>query len=610
MSFLYYNSATPEVDASFKNIKGENIFQKNPLSGEYERVGVGGSGGDLPYWVQSNRATIYDNTTRDNTIHDKTGYMVETTSDGTRQKSSLKKEGVTVDDEATSTGSLLTSAALVFGDAVDNSSYTKVGAKNLAEIGARIVKIDPVATDKLLLFDAASNAYRTTPWKDYLKPTSIEFSDTFTKNTVGASGSIITGHNSGDTLANYRKTSMSIGNKTGTTTTMDNSKAYVVATSAGFHSISGTSGTSASLKFGGVEIQKGGVLKTLTWDNLNELVSLYGKTATSSPTASHQMLLWNTVSKAYTYSPLPASTVLPDYLKPTSIELTDGTRNSLHTATAITLTDIADDGGFSLHTPATFALGKKLGAASTLDTSKHYIRIDPDSISINSGVAGTFLNLTPTDITFFKSGYIDGILNHDNVSELFKLNAKTSMTTPTAAERMLLFTPSTGEYRYSPVPASVTSTKSFYNFSKMMYVTKSSSNHAPLWVDDGSTLTLAGDSTYIPDIYNMTNTLFSGDAVNLSTTAPGELLANNTYYLPFIFSTAFNSNWMIDVSTNNPAVTACFMRRTAFIGANTYGNIGVVAFRATAGISSLASVKFTLNIINAGEAFKTATFAP
>ena len=306
-----------------QKIHGEEYLVWDPGTSTWIPL-TGGGGGpvELPYWVQPQQAHIYDNATRDNTVHDKLGYMVESVIDAERQKTSIRKGGVTIDDEASATGSLLSSISLTFGDAVDNSSFTKVGAKNLAEIGARIDKTEPVATDKLLLFDATANGYRTTPWLPYLKPTTLEITNANFTNTINANGSIIFSNTAGSSVGYYTTTSSIIGRRSGTTNSIDNTKGYIMTNELGYGSFSGTIGRSAALRSGGVEIQKGGVLKNLTWDNLSELVALYDKTPTVTPAAGEEMLLWNPIAKTYRYTPIASGASLPTYLKPTSIEFT------------------------------------------------------------------------------------------------------------------------------------------------------------------------------------------------------------------------------------------------------------------------------------------------
>ena len=302
------------------------LWTRNPSTGEMERVYPGGGGEptELPYWVQNSRANLFDNATRENTELNKAGLTVETVADGTRQKTMIKKNEISIDDEATSTGSLLSSTALTFGDATGNSTITKPDLKNVSEIGARIDKTDPVATDKLLLFDTASNAYRTTPWLPYLKNSTIEIVNANYTNTINSGGSIVISNAAGGSIGYYTTTSSILGRRSGITNSVDSTKAYIMTNELGYGSYSGTVGRSAALRSGGVEIQKGGVLKTLNFENLSELVALYDKTPTVTPAAGEEMLLWNPISKTYRYTPIASGASLPSYLKPTSIEFTDG----------------------------------------------------------------------------------------------------------------------------------------------------------------------------------------------------------------------------------------------------------------------------------------------
>lgn len=321
---LYNTAYANAINIRSNQAYSEELYTKDPLSGLMERVlPGGGTPGDLPYWIQPQKANIYDNFTRENVELSKTGLVVETVSDGTRRKTMIKKNEISIDDEPSSTGSLLTSSALTFGDLSGNSTYTKVGANNLTQIGARIDKTDPVSTDKMLIYDTSGSSYKTVPWLSYLKQTAIQFNNGLNNTTIGMASTpttpaiTIQNASSSGNRVSISPSNIILDRKDGSlgSTTMT----YSAISTA---SASGTSSSEINLA-GELRLKNSGLSLTLDVNRLNELIKLYEKTALASPTADNKMLLWNPTSQIYNYSDIPSG--IPSaaprfrYWKPTEI---------------------------------------------------------------------------------------------------------------------------------------------------------------------------------------------------------------------------------------------------------------------------------------------------
>lgn len=322
------------IDLRCNESYSQQLFTINPVTNQMERVLPGGGGSDTPYvppyWVQPQSANIYDNGSRDATTHTKLGFTVENIADD--KKSSLTKDGIEVDNNTAGTGSLLTANALTFGDSIDNSSYTKVGAKNLAEIGARINKTTPTAADKMLIYDAASSSYRVTDWKDYLKPSSVLFPAASKYTQVSAYdvvcsvpladiGSICTMNNSG----------FSIGIKVAGTNNLDTNYPRLNINNTSVYAYS--TNRSVTLTDSGIAIRLDGVERKLTHANLSDLINIYAKTSATSAGSGDQMLLFDPTSKLYKYTPIPTGVSVPTYIKPSSIEMTNTAGNKVQVKT-------------------------------------------------------------------------------------------------------------------------------------------------------------------------------------------------------------------------------------------------------------------------------------
>lgn len=387
-----------EIDIRSNNAYSEKLFTVNPLNGLMERVlpgGGGGGGGDpyVPfYWIQPQSANIYDNSSRDATTHTKLGFTVENIADD--KKSSLTKDGIEVDNNAAGTGSFLTSTALTFGDSIDNASFTKVGAKNLAEIGARITKTTPTATDKILIYDMASSAYRTTDWRDYLKPTSVLFSTASGYSQVSPTDVICSVPLvNGGALCLINKSGLSIGTKVSGSNTFD--------TSYGRVNISGTSVTSygnsanqfVALTGSNVFFYQGGISRQLTFDILGDLINLYTKTSATSPESGDNMLLFDATSNIYKYCPVPAGVSVPTYIKPSSIEMTNTTGNKVQVKTG--------------------------------PTPNEYIELNTSGLSMRAG--------ENNEVT----------MTRDTLADLVKFKARTFKAAPTEDDKVITYNPST-----------------------------------------------------------------------------------------------------------------------------------------------------------------------
>jgi hypothetical protein len=109
MSDLFYYDQPNPVRIRGQDCKFENVYQKNNLTGEYERVG--GGGGDLPYYLKPNSIDI---------------------------------------DEGTA-GTELTATALTFGDAAGNASIDKAKVQILTDIKTMLEATPEAGVNNILM---------------------------------------------------------------------------------------------------------------------------------------------------------------------------------------------------------------------------------------------------------------------------------------------------------------------------------------------------------------------------------------------------------------------------------------------------------------------------
>lgn len=609
MSLFNFNSPNA-LELRAHDIKADNIYQWNETSQEYVRIDDGGDGDSVPYWAQPEKAHIIDNFTHDSAKHDKLGYIVETTTDGTRQKANLTKESLTIDDEATSTGSLLTSTELVFGDAVDNSSFTKVGAKTLNEITARVDKPDPISTDKLLIYDSTNSMYKTTSWKDYLKSNHAEFIGTFYNAKVSGDKVSVFSKDAG-TVSSVSAGAVQVASKiSAVDSSPDYNKPYTALFNFAIQCKAGSTYASTEISPGTIALRQPDYTQfKLDTTHFADLMKLTAKTLMTTPTTDEKMVLYNTTTKAYHYTTIPGEPILPPYILPSSIEFI-GTDTSVNIDDdGVKIFGNAPTAALAKYSQSSFKIGSKTLTPGAIDSAQPNLFATEIGYSALMGVPGSYSTLQAGGVDIFV-GNVGRSLSWNNLGDLINFYSKTSTATATASERMILFNPSSGVYRYTPIPAAV-ATPTFYQVNLNSFdLHNAAGDPLGTWSYAnalGNTLTYA---EHPGSFYQTSNTVKSGDVVRI--TVDGNKLSGcktgRTFNIPIQINGLVNGSYVTNVSTNNHQVTALLIpvssTNSTASPTQLQTNSQVLRFTVNAEANLvILDISFSIHIINAGTAF-------
>jgi hypothetical protein len=128
-----FNVDSPnEFKVRFKSVIGEDLYQKNDLTGEYERVLTASSSPEpitLPYYLKTNSIKVTGEGGSETLV---TSNLISTKA--SEVTTSVSPSAVSVENFGNSTGSELSSTALTFGDTAGNVSLTKAGVDTVSRL--------------------------------------------------------------------------------------------------------------------------------------------------------------------------------------------------------------------------------------------------------------------------------------------------------------------------------------------------------------------------------------------------------------------------------------------------------------------------------------------
>jgi hypothetical protein len=263
MSLYNYDSAN-EFKVRLNALRAEDIYQKNHTTGEFERVGGGGGSTDLPYYLKPNSILMGAGVV--NTVMD---------------SDSIDVNGGTVGNAI---GTSLRADSLIFGDNSGNSSFTKadIDALKYIQTGAMVSTKNESWDHNLVLYNPTTK--------------NLCRASTF---TLGPSPAL-----------NVHMSMYEISVQSSLTR-------YLRMTGgSGFQAVEGV--LNAQLSHDRISFGSASGYKTLNRDDIivtNNLKALVNRT----PDSNSKMLIYDSTTKAFNFTDIPASVALPYYLYPSSI---------------------------------------------------------------------------------------------------------------------------------------------------------------------------------------------------------------------------------------------------------------------------------------------------
>lgn len=192
---------------------------------------------------------------------------------------------------------------------------------------------------------------------------------------------------------------------------------------------------------------------------VKDLTAFNQKTSVATPTATQKMLLFDTSNSTYKYSDVPSTVSLPEYLKTNSVEINYGTgitTKHLGDSVVVAPTDVAVSGLTSRLSNANLTVGYTVaGYPGSIDASRPRGIVSSTHVrSYNNST--TYTELNPTGMSITNGVGAPAVLTKARLADLMALASKTTVVTPTATQKMLLFDTSDSSYKYSDIPSTVT----------------------------------------------------------------------------------------------------------------------------------------------------------
>lgn len=491
----------------------DEIYTRDPESGDFARVYPGGSsggGGDVPYWVKPESASIGD----------------------TNKKTTVAFDGLDVVDNVNNTACEITSTAVTLGDAGGNSILSKqtIDAANRVKNIAQ--EMDQLSK-KVLLYDSVSKGITFGDQQvipGWIQPTAAQFSS--------GNGDISINKASGGNIE-----------------IQNNSNSSLIR-------IGGVaeSGLKIIRNYPSAPIES--FLDYRSIDTANNLRNI----ASTVSTTGQSMVTFNPTNSSFKYAPILSN---PSWVQPTAAEFTNSALKSTLNSSFLKMDDGAitnfllfrnsvepnnevqlrwnDTLGNQISAVGAYSiLNKKLlipgtigvvadntgvfcgdvGSTGNPNMSNPYIKTNNLGISLSNGP--NTMNIGTTGISF-TSGGVTNVINNTSVVSMNKLRAISSLPTPTSEYKAVIHDPATGNYRYTPIvtPATLPVTR-------RMVIGASTGKYLPILTD-----TLTGAFATNPPVANLLN---NGDTLLLDTV--GETgFGYDTWYAIRVSS---NSEYVVD----------------------------------------------------------------